>query len=359
METVYNATLVDQSQSEESNLRDIIRALPRDHGVVRLTNWSPNVFVAITPALVHIPVQSQGDFSREVISMIVNFLVSDDAIESIILMSMVNRAFYKEIIYNFDLWFKLFMKKRQRFLPNNVYQIRQIPLNLFPEHFMNSVENYERARRHYRRIVILSHIRRCSKCGKKTHQFKNFYSMGLHLCDMCVRENFVSQRVLYEKYGLMLISKISTSNFAARVLGKAYWVTTRMSSAERMEWSYEQLDRTGPKQTMFFFWRPHLERIFNLPRRERQYKRRFMAAQVIKAVVRRCVVQQIKSALWAPSKRDNRQFMHYVLQRYWESKACPFPDYVSKPKSRQNSRWMTNLITYQNWETPPRDVIPP
>jgi hypothetical protein len=354
------------ARENTSFVLNVIKRLPPGTRRIRLMTLKYGIQVVIVDAPDAEPIgtgarpqkkmkRAAPELPIEIMKMIMVPLIEKQMVRQINMLSMVNKSFYRVIVPDFNMWYALYQKPGTMYLPNHLYSVIRKPDWLNPANFMNRVENYERARRHYKRIATLHATHHCSQCGRNTYMFKNFYNINQHLCDNCVRDNFISNRALYDKYGLMLISRIGESNFPAMVANRVYYVTAKMSAMERSEWSNERVDHMGAKMTTLMFWKKDLEKVFNLHALAEERPQRYAAAQVIKAFAKREFIRRtMKHHVTA---KDRRYYYNHMMLKASFSKPASFPDYTVKSKSVRHRRWFVNLLNHHENETPLRDAI--
>lgn len=129
----------------------------------------------------------------------------------------------------------------------------------------------------------------CSMCGCRFHH-SVFETYRKRICVNCLRDNHISNNVLYFRYGINL-SEIIPCRFFVRFISLKEYLNpdqiVRLSSDEL------DINFTG-KQRLIFFWKPDLLRFFNLEERATCFKNKMNAINLIKACFKRRFLQTIK-----------------------------------------------------------------
>jgi hypothetical protein len=120
-----------------------------------------------------------------------------------------------------------------------------------------------------------------------------------------------------------------------------------------MKYTLEPLDLTERYCTMFFFWLPHLARHIDLPSLAAERPVRYSAAQTLKAVIRRRVVQLYQLRFqYLPSSE-----LWYALKyREVHCHLAKFPDYTGN--NGDHGKYGQILIAGKEYMERMRDVIP-
>lgn len=131
-------------------------------------------------------------------------------------------------------------------------------------------------------------------CGTKRHATTPFWSLGMRLCKFCLQENLVSNHVLWERYWVDMWSPDFVNSVAERV----FFFKEFGSARQRSEFSSDGLDfhqnfRTKAASLVWFFWRPHLESLMDLPKRREEAVLKHQASHVVRAWVRRAMVLRV------------------------------------------------------------------
>lgn len=148
----------------------------------------------------------------------------------------------------------------------------------------------------YRKIVTLSCVQCCGVCGSSRYATKPFWCLGIRICKYCVEANLISNLVLYERFWVPMSQPVQGhSSLVEAVTGKAFYFKNRLTPNQRLEFSSDRLDFPGGLRTIWWFWKPHLEKILDFDELNREAALKHKAAQTVLAIVRRSLVLRILS----------------------------------------------------------------
>ena len=138
---------------------------------------------------------------------------------------------------------------------------------------------------YYRRILALKHYRRCGLCGAVFHHTP-VWSLRMRVCCDCLRENLVSNVVLFHRYGVDYWKHVH--EIAGHVF---YFFNHHSPSVLVRSFSWDPLDFVDVKgmSPSIFFWRPHLQAVLDLRAREEKLCQHRAAATVLVPRLRRLI----------------------------------------------------------------------
>lgn len=172
--------------------------------------------------------------------------------------------------------------------------------------------------RYIRRIVALKYNRACGMCGTSRYIVTPFWSLGKSLCKFCVQDNFVSDAWLYETCFFTY-----TEAWAGQIRGKVMYFREHTTTRTRTEFCLDALAYKGRQPSFnYYFWRPHLERVMDLPRMQAEGLEKLAAARVIRAAARRSIVMHKMSRMRGLTLKDKRP-IHARLTA-WDRMGTPF-----------------------------------
>lgn len=146
----------------------------------------------------------------------------------------------------------------------------------------------------YRKVAALQCVPCCGMCGTTRRQTKPYWSLGMRLCQHCLRANLVSSLVLYERCWISFSTLIRDHfSFIDLIHLNVFYFKTHVSPLQRMEFTYDGIDFPGGYRTIWFFWKPHLAEQINLEAFERQGVEKHAAARVVRAFTRRALVLRV------------------------------------------------------------------
>ena len=149
-------------------------------------------------------------------------------------------------------------------------------------------------------------------CGSARYQVRPFWSLGLCLCRYCLQDNLVTDRVLYERYWFTF-----TGRFLRDASGRLFYFQETTTPIQRMEYTLdlENYSRGDGTSCNFYFWRPHLEQLVDLPALARDAPAKRQAAAVIRAAARRAMASAFLSKLRGYTLRDRRPISAKMVVR--------------------------------------------
>lgn len=138
----------------------------------------------------------------------------------------------------------------------------------------------------------------CSQCGCRFHH-TIFETYKMRVCKECLREKHISNVVLWHEYGIALEEISLYFRNHVRYLGVKQWslkYIRRYSSNERDIKSIGKLA---------FFWKPDLERLFDMPARKAQHIANMRKISILKAVFQRKFVELQRGRYLLEKLHDN------------------------------------------------------
>lgn len=160
-------------------------------------------------------------------------------------------------------------------------------------------EEHERSMGMYRRILCLYHVDRCGMCGTTRHATKPYFNLGTRLCKFCLQDNLVSDLALEERYWINVGSREpvdgckGSASFADKIVDRVWFFREYVTAKQLCEYTRDPvdfMDKQGKKnRNMWFFWRPHLESILDLPALAEEAKAKHKSASIIRAITRRTI----------------------------------------------------------------------
>ena len=144
------------------------------------------------------------DFPNEILEEIIQRMVLNSSYSTIIKLCMVNRRLYHLITGNKRIWFPYMEKwmrrpKIVRGVPNfirtdwHLTQMNGLWNNRFNQDLQATCA-------FFKKMAVLQYSSCCGMCGASRHETMCFWSLGMRVCKFCLRENLISNRVLYARY---------------------------------------------------------------------------------------------------------------------------------------------------------------
>lgn len=140
---------------------------------------------------------------------------------------------------------------------------------------------------HSRKIIFLEYGQKCGICGYK-HGLLQVWSLGVSVCDVCYRDNLISNNDLFLEYGVVFwtLFKEDPGKFKDIFMFRVDTYTqTNRFIYQRYAWSHMQSSQFKKIQTFipvpsFFLWLPHLKKTFDLNAMRIANKAKQAAAEV-------------------------------------------------------------------------------
>jgi len=144
------------------------------------------------------------DFPNEILEEIIQRMVLNSSYSTIIKLCMVNKRLYHLITGNKKIWFPYMEKwmkrpKIVRGVPNfirtdwHLTQMNALWNNRFNQDLQTTCA-------FFKKMAVLQYSSCCGMCGASRHETMCFWSLGMRVCKFCLRENLISNRVLYARY---------------------------------------------------------------------------------------------------------------------------------------------------------------
>lgn len=150
----------------------------------------------------------------------------------------------------------------------------------------------------YRKITALRCSPCCGMCGTTRHASKPFWSLGMRVCKYCMQANLISNIVLYQRYWLRLDAPVQQyKSLIEAVAGRVFYFPEALTPRQRLEYSTDKMDYPGGKRLVWFFWKPHLEKVLDLSALHREAREKQQAARVVRAVCKRALVLRILTGI--------------------------------------------------------------
>lgn len=166
---------------------------------------------------------------------------------------------------------------------------------------MDAAERQERLQI-YRKIVVLSCVPCCGMCGTMRLATKPYWCLGMRICKYCVEANLISNMVLYERLWVSMSNPIQRHrSFVDAVAGVVFYFSNHLTPHQRLEYSSDRIDFPGGSKTIWWFWKPHLEKILDLNLIAKEAALKHKAAATVMAIVRRALVLRILTGTKDPS----------------------------------------------------------
>lgn len=215
-----------------------------------------------------------------------------------------------------------------------------------------------------RKWFALKHGTRCGLCGCR-FRHDVYWSLGKRVCRLCVADNVVSAHELHATYGLdfSLIAK----DVARRVF---YFTATPAPKEDRVPATRLGAGDAHARAAQYLFWRPHLEKLFDLPERRREQERRRLASCQLAARFRRRWVVQLRAWMERYARKSIDCFLIRLFRNERSRVLFPYkgaatpggPDWAfpeTRPKTRYTAATGEPVVAlyrrvweYEDWCVP-------
>ena len=141
-----------------------------------------------------------------------------------------------------------------------------------------------------RKAFALHCVDRCGLCGCR-HRHDAYWSLGMRVCQLCMADNTLSSWELVDKYGVHYF------DIMRDISGKVFYFRLPASVKQhRVAFHTERSCQLMSKSSLslLMFWRPHLEKLLDLPALYREQRLRREATWYLCAVLRRSRVYRLR-----------------------------------------------------------------
>jgi hypothetical protein len=186
----------------------------------------------------------------------------------------------------------------------------------------------------------------CGYCGSRTDLVR-VWGLGRRACSACLKHNLVSAAALLAEYGFDYSARM------AELAGRVFFFRIRDSRFVFHHLSHNPVDFTPQakacQRSHTFFWRPHLEKIVDLPALKREHRDRARAIAPIQAAARALCV---RVALLQRGRPAFSSSSHMVFVRAGP-KPERFPDsyvgfYSDEPCTEEQVELVKNFLPHCN-----------
>lgn len=162
----------------------------------------------------------------------------------------------------------------------NTHKVLVRASKLLPKYYMSSAYKHKISPAAYERVIRLSYSDACEFCGSMAAGFIDD-TVKKRICSLCKSDLFIGNHELFYVYGLSAHNIVHSWGRFVRF--------TPLQPSDRAtdilrSWLF--VDRRFPSHVMFF-WRPDIEKCYNMERHRRMQVRRVAAALCLCAAVRR------------------------------------------------------------------------
>lgn len=223
--------------------------------------------------------------------------------------------------------------------------------------------------RHYEQIMRLSYSRQCDMCHSRKFQSVD-NKLKMRLCWLCKQDNYISNWKLYYEYGI-----------SAHDVVHGYGRFIRYSPLHKFKHNEEETHAVYSDFAKFImmFWKPDLEKCYDLPFHRLKQRQRLVSINVLVAVFRRhyargkdylClrlnemrrIMTPYRDKSWFPGsnnaifttgricdKMEQKYVMPFVAPTEFHLKLVASRSNLSVVEFRRHVRQQYNHIRYQWW----------
>jgi len=138
----------------------------------------------------------------------------------------------------------------------------------------------------YRPLLRLVYSLRCDFCGCRFHHGINHHLM-VRICTTCSQDRFVSNAVLYVRYGISTAKLLE--EWGAFVSYRP--VGTYRTVRELKPYTRDAIDLEACNNKRVFFWRPDVDRLYDLSRCEAEQAAKLLQINRLKACLKRLFIR--------------------------------------------------------------------
>jgi hypothetical protein len=240
---------------------------------------------------------------------------------------MVDKNLYSVLKNDHVLWLALYKKHvyRTAFCQSRVNDLRYPGLMLYKSgltglaihtgalkgdaNFTASFAFEESFTSYARRAFALKFGTRCGMCGYR-HRNDIYWSLGMRVCKLCFGHNMVSSTSLFYDYGIYLYELIN--DHPGQIF---YCQLAPLWNEPRIPYYHLNSRELDIRVSRYMAWKPHLERLVDLPAKYKEQKQRQAAVNLLSSVVKRTWITQLRKRVGAKCRPSayimvNEMYMH-------------------------------------------------
>ena len=168
----------------------------------------------------------------------------------VIMLSMTCTELRDAIEGDHELWKRLFVMWEWRtggfWIPNALGGFTQRPEGVPPVGWQtHEITDKAQFNAVVKKVIVLHHVKRCSLCGQIRRSTDPVWALNMRLCENCWRANLISNRTLYNRYGVSLTTrtvKDEAPTFIERCFGKVLFFMHTGSDATLKHYTYQPCD---------------------------------------------------------------------------------------------------------------------
>jgi hypothetical protein len=169
-----------------------------------------------------------------------------------------------------------------------------------------------------RKAFALTLVDRCGLCGCR-HRHEAYWSLGMRVCKLCMSENTISNWELVDKYGVHYYDIIRG------ITGKVFYFCIQATLGEsRLPFNTAMDFHVIGKRHLLMFWRPHLEKLLDLPKLYQEQKQRKACVVFLCAILRRMRVYNIRREHGKHPLRSGDCLVMKLFQEERRRVCCPY-----------------------------------
>ena len=281
---------------------------------------------------------------------------------SLVLLQMVSRGVRAALLAEKAMWVRIFRRSlfSTAYLTTKVYSpeypglsLHKGGLNGIPVHMgrirtdpdgASLPPEFDEAFCAYtRKAFALTCVDRCGLCGCR-HRHDAYWSLGMRVCRLCVADNSVSSWELVSKYGVHYYDIIRD------ITGKVFYYFLPASLGDpRMPLDGTLSLHVAAKWNLIMFWRPHREKVLDLPALYQEQGRRRGSALLVCALLRRLRVYSLRRE---HARHALRSPDCLVLRLFLEEKRRLCNPYTSKWANPHISNYKPGDGAWAFWDPP-------
>lgn len=101
----------------------------------------------------------------------------------------------------------------------------------------------------------------------------------------------MSSMVMYERYWVTFGQPVqSHKTLVDAICSNVFYFNTRLTANQRLDFSCDKIDFPGGHRSVWFFWKPHLANVLNIPKLEQEGREKHASSSIIRSHIRRALV---------------------------------------------------------------------
>jgi hypothetical protein len=139
-----------------------------------------------------------------------------------------------------------------------------------------------------RRAFALKFGTRCGMCGYR-HRNDIYWSLGMRVCKLCFGQNTISSSSLFYDYGIYFYELVN--DHPGQMF---YCLMAPLWNEARVHYGQMKRGELDIRVSRYMVWRPHVEKLVDLPAKYQEQKKRRAAVNLLSSVLKRTWITQLR-----------------------------------------------------------------